>query len=494
MSLSVKTLLSGQTFSDKTGTSALLVHGLSYNSKTTRKGDLFFCLRGVKQDGHLYAPEAVRAGAAALVVEEWLELDVPQVKVESARKALASAARAFYGHPAERLGLIGVTGTNGKTTTTFMIRSILLQQGLPVGLIGTVHNVLGAGLPEPATMTTPESLDLQRLFRRALDDGCKWLVMEVSSHALAQERVDPAEFDLGLILNVKRDHFEFHKTFEHYLASKLQLVERLRPERRAGRPKAAIINADDRVVFEACKNLQVPVVTFGLNSQADISGFDLRPYGTGTRFELRLPGASPVEVDLPLSGRFNVSNALAAAAAAWQAGVAPTAIKAGLEACRYVPGRMERVETGSFEAVVDFAHNPAAIEAIASMRPANPRGRTILVFGAEGGKDQGKRPEMGLAASKADYLIITSDNMYEEDPAKVAAQVAGGVAGTPYEIVLDRRLAIERAVELARPEDLLIVAGKGHEETWVWQGAKIAHDDRQAIREAAARKASGLRT
>jgi UDP-N-acetylmuramoyl-L-alanyl-D-glutamate--2,6-diaminopimelate ligase len=484
----IKRLLADVPYEEQGGAGERESGGISYHSKNLRPGDLFFCLRGFKEDGHRFAPEAVRAGAVALVVEEWLPgLPVPQVRVPNSRRALAAAARVLHGHPAARLSLAGITGTNGKTTTAFMLRSIFLQAGVPSGLIGTVQNIFGTGLPERAALTTPESADLQHLLRRAADDGCEWVVMEVSSHALALERLEPADFDLALLLNIRRDHFEFHGSFAHYLAAKLRLAREIDPAPRGGRPKAVIVGADDPVLLEATGELNLPLYTFGLRAGADITAGSLREERTGTRFELLLPGATGAEITLPLPGQFNVLNALAAATAAWVAGVPPAAICAGLEACRYVPGRTEQIDEGQpFAVLVDFAHNPAALQQVLTLgRSAR---RTLLLFGAEGGKDPGKRPLMGAAARAADYVILTSDNTYDEEPAAIAAQVAEGLGDHPHEVVLDRREAIERAVALAEPGDLLIIAGKGHEQTWNWQGTVLAHDDRVAVRAALARR------
>lgn len=459
------------------------VTGISYNSKTVQSGQLFFCLRGTREDGHDFAADAVRRGAVALVVEEFLPLDAVQIRVPDARRALARISRAFYGDPAGRLGLAGVTGTNGKTTTAFYIRSVLARAYPPVGLIGTVYNQL-AGPPEPSSLTTPESADLARLLGRAAADGCTWVAMEVSSHALALGRVDPADLDIGVILNITRDHFDFHGTFEHYRESKALLVRGMKPDRKGGRPKAAVLNADDPQVISLAEGLDIPVVTFGLQSAADVTASAVEPGAAGTRFNLHLPGASPVAIHLPMPGLFNVSNALAAAAVGWLAGVDVARIAAGLEACRNVPGRAETIDAGQdFHVIVDFAHNPDALAKIVSLRPDDPRGRSILVFGAEGGKDAGKRPEMGQAARGADYVIITSDNMPKEDPADVARQIEEGLGDWPHEVVLDRREALARAVALARQGDLVIIAGKGHEQTWVYGGQRIQFDDREVARE-----------
>ena len=400
-----------------------LVSGLAYNSKTLENGELFFCLRGKSMDGHIFAPEAVDRGAAALVVEEFLPLPILQLKVVDARAALSRVGRFFYGDPAAKIGLVGVTGTNGKTTTTFYIRAVLQRLLRPVGLIGTVYNQL-AGPPEPSTLTTPESADLWRLFAQAVTDGCDWLVMEVSSHALAMNRVDPADFDIAVVTNITRDHFEFHKTFENYQAAKARLVREMTPGRKGGRPKIAVLNADDPHVAGLTEGTEIPAVTFGIRTRADVTATQIETSVTGSRFQLHLPGATPAAVHLPMPGEFNVSNALAAAAVGWAAGVPLPEIVAGLESCRSVPGRAEVIDEGQdFHVIVDFAHNPDALAKVVSLRPERAEARSILVFGAEGGKDQGKRPEMGAAARGADYVIITSDNLPKEEIGRASCRV-----------------------------------------------------------------------
>jgi UDP-N-acetylmuramoyl-L-alanyl-D-glutamate--2,6-diaminopimelate ligase len=458
------------------------ITGLAYNSKTVSPGELFFCLRGNFADGHDFAKEALDGGAAALVVEQLLPLNAMQVQVVDARQALLRAGRAFYGNPAARLGLVGVTGTNGKTTTAFYIRSILQRLKRPVGLIGTVYNQVGSE-PEPSAMTTPESLDLWQLLGRAEREGCGWVAMEVSSHALAMHRVDPADFDIGVVLNITRDHFDYHGTFEHYRQSKARLVRELPPDPKPGRARAAVLNADEPEVAALAGSIEAPVITFGWSESADVRASAVTTRVSGSDFLLHLPGATPTPVHLPMPGRFNVANALAAAAVGWVAGVPLGAIAEGVAACQHVPGRSEIIDEGQpFSVMVDFAHNPDALAKVAALRPDSPGGRTILVFGAEGGKDRGKRPEMGAAARGADYAIITSDNMPKEEPAEVARQVGLGLGGHPHEVVLDRRAAIERALQLARPGDMVIIAGKGHEQTWFFGGQRIPFDDREVAR------------
>lgn len=456
---------------------------IGYNSKTTKSGELFFCLRGRIHDGHLFAPEAVARGACALVVEEFLHLPIPQVRVRDARAALNVVGRRFYGDPAGRLGLVGVTGTNGKTTTAFMVQAMLQQFGRPVGLLGTVFNQVG-GQPEPSSLTTPAPADLWHLLGRAIDDGCDWVVMEVSSHALALHRVEPADIDVAVVTNVTRDHFEFHGSFEAYWEAKVRLVEGQGRAPKPGRPRAAVLNADDPRVMAMAERTSLPVLTFGFGGSARVRATDLLESPYGSRFTLHLPETSPLELSLALPGRFNIANALAAAAVAHLAGLDPEGIREGLRRMPPIPGRMEEIDEGQgFRVLVDFAHNPDALANVLSIQPAATGGRKILLFGAEGGKDPGKRPQMGAAARRADIVIISSDNVPREEPEEVAAQIAAGLGDHACEIILDRREAIARTLELALPGDLVIVAGKGHEQTWVYRGERRDFDDRAVVRE-----------
>lgn len=464
----------------------LHITDLCANSQTTKPGDLFICLPGFRVDGHNFAADAVARGAVALVVERPLDLPVPQLCVADARAAMLAISDRFFGHPAAQLGLIGITGTNGKTTTAFMLRSILEAAGLKTAVIGTVGTYIGDQVLA-APLTTPDAIDLQRLWRQALDSGCSWVVMEVSSHALAGRRLQPSAFDLGVFTNITRDHFDFHADFDAYLIAKRRLLTELTPQPKGGRPKAAVVNADDPHFERIIAGVEVPVVTFALHSRADVRAEAIDLHLERTHFSLRLPRQS-VAVALNLPGRFNVANALAAAATAWQIGLDGRQIQAGLQALATVPGRTEAVACGQpFTVLVDFAHNPDALAKVLEVRPTAAGGRLIVVFGAEGGKDVGKRPAMGEAARRADYCIITSDNMYAEDPQAVAAQVRDGLLavspGHAHEVIIDRRAAIARALSLGRPGDVVIIAGKGHERFWTFAGRKVPFDDREVARE-----------
>lgn len=458
------------------------IRGLAYRSKNVQPGDLFFCLRGTKSDGHCFANEAVARGAAALVVEELQSVPIPQLLVSDSRQALHRAGRSYWGDPAQSLGLIGVTGTNGKTTVSYLIASIL-QEGCPPGaLSSTVIQRIGEQ-QVTACQTTPESIDLYCFMREALEEGAPWAVIEVSSHGLAMGRVDPAEFDIAVVTNVTRDHFDFHKTYEAYWEAKAKLVRGLKPERKGGRPKAAILNRDEDPVMAMAEGRRVPVLTYGLHPEADVRATGIELSLTGCEFVMHLPGAQPEPCHLQMLGEHNVSNALAAAAVGHVLGFSPATIAHALSQCQGVPGRLEKIEEGQeFHVLVDYAHNPAGLAQIVRFHPPHT-GRLILLFGAEGGKDKGKRAQMGEIARQADVIFLAGDNQWAESPEEVTAQVAAGLGDRPFHLILDRREAFRAAVREARHDDLLIICGRGHERIMPLPGQVLEFDDREVIRE-----------
>ncbi len=444
-------------------------------------------------DGHDFAPDAVKRGAAAVVCERSLGLDVPEVVVPSVRAAMGPLAAAYYGNPTAALRVVGVTGTNGKTTTAFLARHVLEAQGLQTGLLGTVHSVVG-GRVEEVERTTPEALDLQATFRRMLDAGDQACVMEVSSHALELYRAEGIEFDVAAFTNLTQDHLDFHGTLDAYYASK----RRLFTPASGPPPGAAVVNADDewgaRLADEIRDAGSAPVVTFGVDADADFRATDVNYDSAGATFQCHTRGAS-VEVRLPLPGLFNIYNALTAIAAAHALGVAPHAAAEALASAQRVPGRFEPVDEGqAFSVLVDYAHTPDSLEnVLASARGLLDEGRLIVVFGAGGDRDRDKRPLMGAAARRlADHVVVTSDNPRSEDPdAIIAAIVEGAQAATPpvgsagMDVESDRRAAIERAMALAQPGDIVVIAGKGHEQGQEFEGGrKLPFDDREVARDA----------
>ncbi|MBI5105984.1 MAG: UDP-N-acetylmuramoyl-L-alanyl-D-glutamate--2,6-diaminopimelate ligase [Solirubrobacterales bacterium] len=452
------------------------VSSLAFSDAAVEPGALFFCVVG-SRDGHAFAPAAVAKGAAALVVERELDLSVPQVVVQSSRAAMAPVAARFFGDPTATLRVAGITGTNGKTTSAFLLRSVLEAAGIRTGLLGTVASVI-AGVEEPAIRTTPEAIDLQRTFRRMLDGGDAACAMEVSSHALKLHRADAIHWAVAVFTNLTQDHLDFHTDMEDYFQAKRLLFARADAQ---GTPLVA--NADDPWGARLAREFP-RTVTFGIEAAgASLRATDLRPAAAHTDF--RLGG---LELRAPLPGRFNVLNVLGVVAAARALGVTDEAIAAALPEAARVPGRFEPVEEGQeFAVVVDYSHTPDSLENVLRAARELAAGRVLVVFGAGGDRDREKRPLMGRAAAElADVAVITSDNPRNEDPAAILAEIAEG-AGGPAEVtrVLDRREAIAHAIGQARAGDVVVIAGKGHETYQELAGGeRVPFDDREVAREA----------
>jgi UDP-N-acetylmuramoyl-L-alanyl-D-glutamate--2,6-diaminopimelate ligase len=461
------------------GPDDLEITGLAYDNRAVRPGTLFFCVPGFTRDGHDFAPDAVARGAAALVVTRPLGLGVPEVRVEDVRAAMARAAAAFHGDPTARLAVVGVTGTSGKTTTTYLVRDLLEAAGRRCGLLGTVASVV-AGEERAVVRTTPEAIDLQATFRAMLDGGDQACAMEVSSHALELRRVDGIHFAVAAFTNLSQDHLDFHPSMEAYFEAKRRLFR----EFDLG---TAIVVVDDAWGRRLADELD-GAVTVALNGDADWRGSDVRTTLGGTAFTVHGPGGA-AEVELPLRGRFNASNALVAIAAGAALGLELDAMAAALGHAGPVPGRVQAVDEGQgFAVLVDYSHKPAALENVLTTARELADGRVIAVFGAGGDRDRGKRPLMGeVAARLADVTIVTSDNPRSEDPEAIIDEILGGIpAGSAgIERCVDRRAAIERAVGLAEPGDVVVIAGKGHERGQEFAGGrKEPFDDVVVAREA----------
>ena len=464
------------------------VTGLAYHSQRVTPGDIFFAIRGWKEDGNRFIPEAVSRGAVAVASElpsdQYAGAKPPAwIQVPNVRRALALAAAMFYGDPSCELRLVGITGTNGKTTTAFLVSSILEEAGEQPALFGTIEYRLAGerGERSVASHTTPESLDLQRMLREVVRRGGRSAVMEVSSHALALERVTGCRFHAAVFTNLSRDHLDFHGDVESYYAAKEKLF--LPPEGTPP-PAYAVLNADDPRSAGLRSKIRGPIVTYGLESAADVTTRKWKATTQGIEFTATTP-AGPVEVRSALLGRHNVSNLLAAIAAAVTLEIPPEATGRGISAVR-VPGRMETIDEGQpFRVVVDYAHTEDALRAlIASARELCPQGRVLLVFGCGGERDRSKRPAMGMAAGACDWVVLTSDNPRGEDPLQILNDVTVGLqkASANYVAEPDRARAIERAIGEARPSDLVLLAGKGHETVQIIGEQKIPFDDREVAR------------
>ncbi|MFH1149632.1 MAG: UDP-N-acetylmuramoyl-L-alanyl-D-glutamate--2,6-diaminopimelate ligase [Actinomycetota bacterium] len=463
------------------------ITGLAYDSRSVEPGRAFFCIKGLVTDGHLFAGKAVEKGAVALFVErvpeDGIPGDVVMVAVEDTRLALALCSAAYFGRPSDALSLVGVTGTNGKTTTAFLLEAIMRRAGGRTGLIGTVENHI-TGQAEPVTRTTPESLDLQFLLRRMVDNGVEYVAMEVSSHALELHRVAGCAFDEVVFTNLTQDHLDFHISIEEYFGAK----KRLFSEEEFGAGRRAVINIDDPFGARLRQETALPTLSYGLDPAAQVRAQDVVVTAHGNRFRVGHPGGV-IELETRLQGRFNVYNCLAAAAAALDMGVDDLSIAGGLQSLQGVPGRFENIDEGQpFTVLVDYAHTPDGVRSLLEACREVTGGRVIVVVGCGGDRDRSKRPLMGrVAAELSDLVIVTSDNPRSEDPEAIIEMILEGIRGRfgedRYMVEPDRREAIGLALRQAGPGDLVVVAGKGHESGQIFSDRVVPFDDRQVARE-----------
>src|SRR6266568_5081790 len=476
--MQLKTLAGAIPIRQLIGTLDRTVESIAYDSRRVQKNSLFVALRGEKNDGHEFIGQAIDKGAAVIVAER--EEKHPRatcVVVENTRSALADLAATFYGRPAQRLKLAAVTGTNGKTTTTFLIKHICEKAGLRCGLIGTVRYEIGERIL-PAIRTTPESLDVQELLAQIANAGCRAAALEVSSHALA--------WDVAVFTNLTQDHLDFHGTMENYFESKMKLFTQLAQQQQKRKP-VAVVNIDDRYGEQLLAKIDksTSVVTFGMGVRADFRASNYRMDFSGTSYQLDARGKSYL-VRLPLIGRFNVANSMAALAAANALGLKLREAVLSLGKSPQVPGRLEMVPAKrQFQVFVDYAHTPdALLNVLKTLRELGPR-RLIVVFGCGGDRDRQKRPLMGEVVDRhADHAIITSDNPRKEDPAAIIAEVEKGFRSNHYEKIVDRTKAIARAIELAQSRDIVLIAGKGHETYQEFADHTVPFDDIQVARRA----------
>lgn len=451
------------------------ITGLTADSRAVQPGFAFLAIRGSQADGHGFIPDAVARGAALLVVERESDASVPQVVVRDGHLAAIALASTWYGEPANALMLIGVTGTNGKTTTVALVRHLFNGSGT-AGSVGTLGAFDGAGEPVASTagsLTTPGPVDLQGTFAALRDRGCRFVAMEASSHSLQQGRLDGLAFRAGVFTNFTRDHLDYHVTMEAYLASKLRLATLLSND------GVAIVNAEDPAWLSMRRDVRR--ISFGRQAPADVSATGISFDAAGCRF--RLEGIfGSADIALPLLGDFNVANALGAAACGLALGLPMSTVTAQLNSAPQVPGRMERIVESPFVVLRDYAHTPDALErALQAVRPLTS-GRLIVVFGCGGERDHGKRPMMGrIAAEQSDLAIVTSDNPRTEDPEAIIDEVIAGMGSAPRIRVADRREAIRQALDAAQPGDTVLLAGKGHETYQVVGTEKLPFDEREIV-------------
>ncbi len=461
------------------GDMSLDVAALCSNSREKTADALFFCIPGARFDAHAYAPQAVSNGCVALVVDHYVEVDVPQVKVTNVRAAMSRMAAAFYGHPASQMRFVGVTGTKGKTTTTYMIKSILEHAGMKVGLIGTTGNMIG-DVHIDSNYTTPDPIDLQRDLRAMADAGVQAVVMEVSAHAIDMHRLDGMVFEVGAYTNLSQDHLDYFGTMEKYFECKKRFFM-------DGMVRNAVLNVDEETSAQVLRDLTIPHLTFGIAAAADLFARDIEITEDGVSFELKLQGMHTLPIQLRMTGMFNVYNAIAAASCAMVLGVSEADIHAGLEAIQNVPGRIEMLPTGTpYKVILDYAHAPDALDNILRTCRAFTRGRLIALFGCGGDRDQGKRPIMGrIGGELADLCILTSDNPRNEDPMLILAAIEEGIkeTGCAYVTIENRREAIRHALEIGRDGDVIVLCGKGHETYQETKGVKRPFDEKVVVAE-----------
>lgn len=472
------------------GAGKVEITGISYDSRTVCPGDLFVALVGADFDGHAFIPEAVARGAAALLLERDADTSVPQLIVANSRAALSGIANEFFRRPSRELGVIGITGTDGKTTTSFITDHILRTAGRRTGLIGTIAVRIGDEEDVHASrQTTPESNDVQKYLRQMADANVDWAILEATSHGLAMHRLDHVEFQIGAVTNITHEHLDYHGTVAAYRRAKGTLLERV-----ALNQGAVILNADDEGAMSvaplAAGATLLRYSTHG--ADADIHAIDIEVTGSGSSFRLKTPGYSGQHLRLPLIGAFNIENALCATGIALAAGIPLSETIAALQSTPPVPGRLARVDMGQpFNLIVDYAHTPDSLtKVLALLRELNPGGRLIAVFGSAGERDITKRPlQGGVSAKLADITIVTSEDPRNENPEAInehiakGAEAAGAQRGVNLFLDVDRRDAVRRAIGLAKPGDCILLAGKGHEQSIIWGLEKLPWDEAEVARE-----------
>ncbi len=453
------------------------ITGICYDSRNVEKGNVFVAINGLVQNGHKYAAMAEKAGAAVIVAEEPVDVNIPVLYVNNTKRAVAEMSDIFFGSPSKKFKLIGVTGTNGKTTTTYLIKSIFEAAGKKIGVIGTNQNIIGDKvlITQSTTPTTPNALELQKLFTEMAEKGAEYVVMEVSSHALDLDRVYGCDFDTCIFTNLTQDHLDFHKTMENYFAAKAKLFTMC---------KTAVINTDDESGRRIAENAKCDVVTVSIDNPSDIQGNNIRISSDGVTFSINADNKEE-EIFLPIPGRFNVYNSLGAIAAALAMGIDIRYIKEGLRRVEGVTGRVEVLDTDTdYKVIIDYAHTPDGIKNIISTVSEFAEGRVITLFGCGGDRDDAKRPVMGeIAGTLSDYCIITSDNPRTENPMKIIRDIETGMKKTDceYIVIENRKEAIGYALDFAEKGDIVILAGKGQETYQIIGKEKIDFDERVIV-------------
>ena len=463
------------------GKENLKIDNISYDSRRIGSNGLFIAIEGFKTDGHKFIEESINNGAKAILIEKKLDYyrsDITYIKVKDSRKAMASVAANFYGNPQKELKLIGVTGTNGKTTTTYLIKSILQTAGFKTGLIGTIGNYIDEK-ELPSTRTTPNSLELSKLFRKMLDDGIEYVVMEVSSHALDLKRVYNLEFDVGVFTNISQDHLDYHKTLSEYIKVKSKLFQQVKST------GYSVINIDDKAAEKITKKCNSKIISYSLKNNSDYQAKEINLNAQGVSFSIN---NNDGKINLNITGKFNVYNALAAISVAFAFDINFEIVKKGLEGIDGIPGRFELVKNEQdFTLIVDYAHTADGMKNVLNTIEDLPKNRIIIVFGCGGDRDKEKRPVMGkVAANYGDYFIITTDNPRSEDPEAIIEDIKKGITNINkgYKVVIDRKDAIYEAINMAEKEDVIVIFGKGHETYQVFKDKTIHFDDREIAREA----------
>lgn len=475
--MKIEEILKGSTYTVLSGDESIEINYPQYDSRKIKCGDMFFAIGGFNVDGHNFISKAIENGAKAVVVEKDVTLveGITFIKVENGRRALAIAASNFYNNPSKKMKIIGITGTNGKTTSAFMLKGILEAKGYKVGLIGTIANYIG-NKEIHTEKTTPESLELQKLFKDMVDSDIDYCVMEVSSHSLDLDRVYGIEFSQGIFTNLTQDHLDFHKTFENYFNAKSKLFKIC---------KHSVVNVDDSYGIKLLEKINSSVTTYSIEKESDLKGTDINLESTGIIFNLK-GNEKTYKVQLPIPGRYNVYNALGCIGAALDEGIDMGTIVEGLSKVT-VPGRCENLTLGmnlGFQVIRDYSHTPDSLKNILENLRELTKGKLICIFGCGGDRDRTKRPIMGeIGTELSDIAIITSDNPRSEDPYMILEDIKAGVEKSNYKLIENRREAIKTALLLGEKDDIIVIAGKGHETYQILKNETIHFDEKEVVLE-----------